>query len=106
MVGVAPIDFDINSSEYNNCGWYFNCSNSCLYSGPPFNKDGECTNFIQIHEEITVVLDLNEKTLGFHTDNGEEEDSFYAEIPIDKPLFPVVFLYNREDSVEILEEEE
>ncbi len=106
MVGVAPIDFDINSSEYNNCGWYFNCSDSCLYSGPPFNKNGDSTDFERIQEEITVVLDLNKKTLGFYTDNGEQEDVFYSEIPIDKPLFPAVFLYNTEDSIEILEEEE
>ena len=25
MVGVAPIDFDINSSSYNSCGWYLHC---------------------------------------------------------------------------------
>ena len=23
LVGVAPIDFDINSSNYNTCGWYY-----------------------------------------------------------------------------------
>jgi hypothetical protein len=28
MVGVAPIDFDINSSNHSNCGWYFFCYNS------------------------------------------------------------------------------
>ena len=36
MVGVAPIDYDINSSTYNNCGWYFHFQNY-LYSGPPHN---------------------------------------------------------------------
>ena len=25
MVGVAPIDFDINSSSYDTCGWYLYC---------------------------------------------------------------------------------
>ena len=25
MVGVAPIDFDINSSYYSTCGYYFYC---------------------------------------------------------------------------------
>ena len=37
MVGIAPNDFDINTSLYNNCGWYFRYSNSRLYSGPPHN---------------------------------------------------------------------
>ena len=36
MVGEAPIDFDINKSLYNDCGWYFNLVNSRLYSGPHY----------------------------------------------------------------------
>ena len=40
LVGFAPIDFDINSSDYN-CGYYFYCFNSTLYSGPPFNYSGK-----------------------------------------------------------------
>ena len=33
MVGVESSDFDINSSIYNICGWYFYLYNLCLYSG-------------------------------------------------------------------------
>ena len=36
MVGVAPNDFDINTSLYDNCGWYYNLNDSSLYSGPPY----------------------------------------------------------------------
>ena len=33
MVGVAPSDFDIHSERhFENCGWYYYCSNSHLYS--------------------------------------------------------------------------
>ena len=32
-VGVAPIDFDINSATENNSGWYSAFDNSKLYSG-------------------------------------------------------------------------
>ena len=34
MIGVAPYDFDINESTYLNYGWYYNCYNGGLYSGP------------------------------------------------------------------------
>ena len=44
MIGVAPTDFDINSSSYNNCGWYLYCNDSCLCSGPPFNYSSKNTN--------------------------------------------------------------
>ena len=37
MIGVAPIDFDINSSIYTNCGWYYCLDKNSLYSGPPHN---------------------------------------------------------------------
>ena len=37
MVGVAPIDFDINSSSYDTCGFYCFCWDSSLFSGPPYN---------------------------------------------------------------------
>ena len=37
MIGVAPSDFNISSSSYNSCGWYYYCWNSTLHSGPPQN---------------------------------------------------------------------
>ena len=37
MIGVAPIDFDINSSMYTNWGWYYWLDKDSLYSGPPHN---------------------------------------------------------------------
>ena len=44
MVGVAPIDFDINSSDYTTCGWFYYCYNSTLFSGPPHNYSKKFTN--------------------------------------------------------------
>ena len=40
-VGVAPNDFDIyfNILNHKNCGWYIHCSDSTLYSGPPFKYE-------------------------------------------------------------------
>ena len=47
IFGVAPFDFDIITSNYMNCGWYFYCYNSTLYSGPPFNYGNKSTNLSQ-----------------------------------------------------------
>ena len=101
MIGVAPIDFDINTSMYVKCGWYFYCYNSKLRSGPPFNYNKE-TNINKIKDEIIVVMNMNKRTLKFIIDNQDKGDS-YTDIPIDKPLFPAVFLYDINDSVEITE---
>ena len=101
MIGVAPGDFDINTSIYHKCGWYFYCYNSYLRSGPPFNYD-RGTNINKIKNEIIVVMNMNKRSLKFIIDNEDKGDS-YTNIPIDKPLFPAIFLYDLNDSVEISE---
>ena len=102
MVGVAPIDFDFNSSAWNTCGWYFYCYNSCLYSGPPYKYNGKGTNLNKVKDEIIVVMNMNKRTLKFIIDNEDKGDS-YTNIPIDKPIFPAVLLLTLNDSVEIME---
>ena len=106
MVGVAPIDFDINSSSYDTCGWYLYCyydySNSRLFSGPPYNYSNKETNLKKVKDEIIIIMNMNKRTLKFIIDNEDKGDS-YINIPIDKPLFPAVFLYNINDSIEISE---
>ena len=103
MVGVAPIDFDINSSFYNTCGWYYNIYASNLYSGPPHNYSGKETNLSKVkNDEIIVVMDMNKRTLKFIINNEDKGDS-YTDIPLDKPIFPAVLLSDQNDSVEIIE---
>ena len=100
MVGVAPSDFDINSSSYNTCGWYLYCSCSRLYSGPPFNYSNKSTNLSNVDNEIVVVMNMKKKSLKFII-NGEDKGDSYTDIPMDKSLYPAVILYNTNDSVEI-----
>ena len=100
-VGVAPIDFDILSTQhYKSCGWYIYCLDSSLYSGPPFNYSCKKTNLGEIKDEILVVMNMKKRTLKFIINNEDKGDS-YTDIPIDKPLFPAVLLYDKNDSVEI-----
>ena len=102
MVGVAPIDFDIYTSNHHTCGWYLNCYNSTLYSGPPHNYNGIRTNISKIENEIIVVMNMKKRTLKFLVHN-EDKGEQYSDIPIDKPLFPAVLLYNKNASIEIME---
>ena len=103
MVGVAPNDYDIKSSiyNYNNYGWYFYCYNSTLYSGPPYNYSGKETNLSKVKDEITIVMNMNNGNLKFIIDN-EDKGISYTNIPLNKPIVPVVFLNNSGDSVEII----
>ena len=104
MVGVAPIDFDINSSLYNNCGWYFYFPNY-LNQGPSHNFSGKNANLPSIknnNDEIIVVMNMEKGTLKFII-NYEDKGVLYTNIPLDKPLFPAIFLYYTNDSVEIMD---
>ena len=102
MVGVAPFDFDINSSNHSTCGWYFYCYNSGLYSGPPHKYSNKATNLSKVKDEIVIVMDMNKGTLKFIIDNEDKGES-YTDIPLDKPISPAVVLWNINDSVEIVE---
>ena len=99
-VGVAPIDFDIYSSKDSTCGWYLYCNGCTLYSGPPFNYKGKNTNLSKVNDEIIVIMNVQKRSLKFIINNEDKGDSF-INIPIDKPLFPAVCLFNKEDCVEI-----
>ena len=101
MVGVASSDFDINSSIYNTCGWYFYLSNSYLWSGPPHNYN-KSTNLMSKRDEIIVIMNMNKRTLKFVINNEDKGESF-TDIPIDKSLFPAILLHDQDDSVEIIE---
>ena len=102
MVGVAPIDFDINSSNYSTCGWYFYCYDSTLYSGPPYKYSSKNSGLSKVNDEIIIKMNMKKRTLKFIINNEDKGDS-YTNIPIDKPIFPAVLLCQPDDSVEITE---
>ena len=104
MVGVSPIDFNINSSSYNTCGWYYDIRN-ILYSGPPHNYSSKGANLGEAKDEIIVVMNMIEGSLKFIINNQDKGNS-YTNIPLDKPLAPAVLMKNTNDSLEICECEE
>ena len=159
MIGVAPKDFDINSSMYDNCGWYYYLYDKSLFCGPPQNyrnkkykkeetnkskeksddsesekpkkkkdsdndsdsekpkkkkkkKDSDSDEESSRHSvnnkkiekknelEITVVFNLEKNLLQFYQNDLIQNE--YADfINTDKPLFPAVFLLNKDDTIEI-----
>ena len=103
MVGVAPIDFDINEiNQYSKCGWYCVCHSSTLYSGPPFKYNNKNSSLSNVNNEITIIMNMKKRTLKFKINNEDKDDS-YTNIPIDKPIFPAILLDSTNDSVEISE---
>ena len=107
FIGVAPSDIDQNGIDNSDkCGWYFNCYDSRLCSGPPqyyWNKkygprkeDGQ---YVHTGDSVGVVMDTAKGELSFVV-NGVNLGVAYEGIPLDKPLVPCVLLYHGGDSVE------
>ena len=98
FIGVAPNDFSINSS-CNDCGWYLYCYDSTLESGPPFNYNSKKTK-LNIKDELTVIMNVKKRTLKFI--DSENNTEIYKNIPIYKPLYPAIFMYYINDSIQII----
>ena len=99
-VGVAPSDFEINES-YTKHGWYFYVWSQSLWSGPPHNFCNKDTKGKMPNKEITFIMNMKEQTLKFLIDNVDY-NICYNDIPIDKPLYPAIFMYYQNDSLQFI----
>ena len=81
--------------------FFCNYDNPPLFSGALYNYNCKSTNVNKVKDKIIIVMNMNKRTLKFIIDNEDKGES-YSDIPIDKPIFPAVLLYNKDDSVEIV----
>lgn len=107
-VGIAPADykFEYGEDPRNECGWYLNFFNTRLYSGPPQNFSSENyghRNDIRPGDIITIVANLEGKegVLSFKI-NDDDLGVAFDDIPLDKPLVPVVYFYGYDESLGLL----
>lgn len=113
-VGVAPADINVcDDDNYEKCGWYLDCFNGTLTSGPPHNyeypgkrystsEDEEESGWrVRTNSIVYVVMDTREGELSFVV-NDVNHGTAYTGIPLDKPLVPCVILGCRGDCVELV----
>ena len=62
-------------------------------------KENKKQEIKKVTQEITLILNFEKKSLKFLKNN--EIKGELSDINIDKPLFPAIFLYNTDDSIEI-----
>ena len=100
IIGVAPENFDIKKSTYTDCGWYLCCCCGHLFSGGPHNyKDKKISNKFNLKSKvITLIMDMKLGSFKYAIDSDKPIE-IYSKLPIDKPLFPVVFLKYKDDKV-------
>ena len=103
LVGISQDEEELNPSLNNINGWYFYCFNSTLYSGPPHNYKNKKTNSDKIvYKEIIIIFDTYKGNLEFILDNNNKIEG-YTDIPLDKPFYPSILLYDKNDTIEINE---
>ena len=99
-----------NENNIKDFGYYLFVKNSSLYFGAPFNYKNKKTDLYINKDEIKIIMDMKEKTLKFiineegESDDENDKGSEYKNIPIEKPLFPTILLYDENDSIVFLEE--
>ena len=106
-VGVVPQSIDLNSNE--QIGWYLNCFESVLCSGPPqnficeeygpSNDDGD-GSYVHTGSTIDVKVDTMNGEISFNI-NKQGYEIAYDKIPLDEPLVASVILDYEGDSVEL-----
>ncbi len=109
LVGVAPSYIDQNDKDNaNSCGWYLDCFESSLRSGPPQNYDykeygprKKFGRYLRTGDSVGIVLDTLKGELSFVL-NGVNLGVAYEGIPLDEPLVPCVLLEFKDDSVKLV----
>ena len=96
-IGVASDDFNQASPHWNK-GYFLYIKQSSLYS---MKDSGKNINLKKVQNEVIVEVNMKKKTIKFIID-GDDKIVAYTNIAIDKPLFPAVILYTKDDSVEII----
>ena len=99
-ISISQINNNKNNDN-NNYGYYLYLRNSNFYSDFPFKYRNKKTNIKKIENEVTIVMDVKKRELKYIINNEDKNnnDPLYTNIPIEKPLYPTILLYDENDSI-------
>ena len=99
-LGVATSDFNINAN-YSHCGWYLYVYNQRLYTSNENNIANKNFKADIPKSEIKILMNMKERTLKFIID-GKDNGIAFKDIPLDKPLYPAIYMYYENDSLQFI----
>ena len=77
FIGVVPFGIDRNACNYNKFGWYFDCCQSKLCSGPPHNYNykeyepmKEKREYVRTGDSVGVMIDTEKGNFSFALDGA------------------------------------
>ena len=103
MIGIAPYDIEQSNKEnHSKCGWYLNCYNGKLHSGPPTNyNDKTYHSSFSSGTIIDIELNISKGSIRYFR-NGVDKGIAYQGIPTNKPLRLAIEMYYAGVSVQLL----
>lgn len=88
MIGVATSNTNKTGPNWSSCGYYLGTSSGCLFGQDgTWKKEYFRAKAHRKGNQISVRLDLNEKTLSFGL-NGEWFRPAWTSLPTNAPLYP------------------
>ena len=100
FLGVATSDFNIKEN-YDHCGWYLYVWNQELYTSNQNNIANKNFKAEFPKNEVKIVMNMKEGTLKFIID-GKDNGIAFKDIPLDKPLYPAIYMYYENDSLQFI----
>jgi len=101
MVGLAPRNkFNVNSANYNICGWYLYIQNGTLHSQQGDKSRLYSNSGIQNGSIIEVLYDEIKNTISFVVDGTNKGIAFT--INTNDPIYPALDICDQNVSLEIL----
>ena len=94
MIGVAPARINKGGFNFTSCGYYMNCNDSHLFSGPPtsYNNKAYGDGQLPAGAVVSVLFGADargRRTLSFAVD-GRDLGVAYDDLPRDEDLYPAV----------------
>lgn len=110
FIGVAPVDVDPNLVESHPLhGWFLSTYRSNIVSGPPQNAQylnyDPARAHIKTGDTVEVVCELDKKAKSVAVSfvvNDKPLGVAFGDVPLDKPIVPLVLMRNKGDSVELI----
>lgn len=102
-IGVGPYNLNQDKKENDKICWTFGCSDSKLYlkSKNPTKYKSNTDISLSTNDVVGVKMDMSKGELSFSI-NGVNFGIACKKIPTDIDIVPVVLLYGKNDSVEII----
>ena len=100
LIGVGPSNLNQNEMDLYKKTWTFLCGNSCISINSANFTNYKESRRLKEGEIVEVIMNTKNGELSFAV--GEKNYGVACKIPLDIDLSPIVLIYEKGDSIELL----